>query len=283
MLLEKTPSPLTSSKYLAEPKIDGVRGLLIGDTNYSRLWSRHQTDMTNQFPEICKKINKGRSIILDGEVASFNPDLSDFDFDSVMDRFRLRNEFKIKIAAERSPTTFIAWDILYYNGQDLRGLPLYKRKEILNEVLIDDGVISKVASLSGLHGENLAKQVVERGWEGCVYKEVESSYQTGKRSKQWLKWLNYKEQEVYVTGIRKKKFGYMLSRFEQGEYKPAGILELGTSQQIRSKVWNIARTNINKEDSSYYYLLPTPVLRIKVKYVRLTRNGFMRTPSFLSF
>ncbi|WP_240416502.1 ATP-dependent DNA ligase [Paenibacillus periandrae] len=278
MLLKRTPSPLSSKNFLAEPKIDGIRGLFVYQESQAQLWSRHQTNITNQFPELCIKPAAADSVILDGEVAMYNPAQSDFDFDGVMDRFRLKNELKIKLAAERSPAAFLAWDILFYNGQDLRMLPLYKRKDILNEILVEHSSLSKVISIPGIQGLNLANQIMERDWEGCVFKEIESSYQTGKRSDQWLKWLNYKSKIVYITGIRKKKFGWMLGSEHAGKLQPAGLLELGTSEVSRSEVWQLARKSILKEDSSFYYLEPD--IKIQVKYVRLTRNGYMRTPSF---
>ncbi|WP_145949526.1 ATP-dependent DNA ligase [Paenibacillus sp. Y412MC10] len=283
MLLETTPSPISSSEYIAEPKIDGIRGVFVFESNRAQLWSRHQTNFTKQYPELCKKPVSGESVILDGEVAMYNPSIADFDFDGVMDRFRLRNELKIKFAAERNPAVFIVWDVLFHNGRDLRMLPLHKRKTILNEILCEHDSLSKVASLPGEQGVALANQIVERGWEGCVYKKIDSPYLIGKRSSTWMKWLNNKTSQAYITGIRKKKFGWMLSIMQNGTLLPAGILELGTSEGARKKVWQHAKGRIINEDSNFYYLEPDPALMITAKYARVTRNGYMRTPSFKEF
>lgn len=129
MLLQTAPRPFSHADYVFEPKIDGHRLImtLIG-TGQTRLYTRHQTDCTCQYPELSR--HSAHDVILDGEVAATD-NTGAIDFEAVMERFSLRKADRIRRAAESRPVNYVAFDILRLNGVDLTALPLYRRKEIL--------------------------------------------------------------------------------------------------------------------------------------------------------
>lgn len=133
MLLQTAPGPFSHSDFIYEPKIDGHRMIYSQQNGKVRLYTRHNNDSTRQYPEL--KLPFTDDIILDGEVACVDPATGVSDFESVMSRFQARRVDKIKQLTTTMPAYFGIFDILMYKGQDLTGLPLLRRKEILAEII----------------------------------------------------------------------------------------------------------------------------------------------------
>jgi len=84
------------------------------------------------YPElnsIHKQIKK--RCISDGEV--FVMDNGKQDFFEIQRRSLMTNPFKIELAMQKSPATFTAFDILYYDYRQVTDLPLMERKKLLNK------------------------------------------------------------------------------------------------------------------------------------------------------
>lgn len=75
MLLEQAESPFSDGRYVFEPKIDGHRLLLSRSNGGTRLYTRHNNDVTSIYPEL---ISNGPDIVLDGEIAVMDPDTGRF-------------------------------------------------------------------------------------------------------------------------------------------------------------------------------------------------------------
>lgn len=134
MLLATSPEPFSDPHYIFEPKIDGHRLLFSQEDGQIRLYTRHETDCTRQYPELLTPFEN--DILLDGEVACTDPDTGLVDFEEVMARFQLKKYQRIQQLAAKSPVTYVVFDILRYKGQDLRKLPLIGRKEILADIIM---------------------------------------------------------------------------------------------------------------------------------------------------
>lgn len=134
MLVEKIDTPFNSSTHIFEPKIDGHRLILSRANGETRLWTRHRTECTRQYPELWNVPIDG-DVVLDGEVCAIEPESGAIDFELVMERFQLKKHDKIHSAAIRRPVQFVVFDILFHNGKDLRDLPLLKRRSILHSIL----------------------------------------------------------------------------------------------------------------------------------------------------
>jgi DNA ligase-1 len=167
---------------------------------------------------------------------------------------------------------------LLYKGQDLRSLPLMKRKEILHSVLSPHKLITPVLYLDGMFGSKLADETKKRNMEGVTFKRKNSTYKSG-RHKEWMKLVHYKTAEVIIGGYRKEKFGWLLRHPET--FEPLGIMELGTNSEDRKRFAQQSKPLITGEDSKYVYIEPS--IRIRVKFPRYSRNGYLRTPSFQEF
>lgn len=78
--------------------------------------------------------------ILDGEVICYDPETKRVDFELCMKRFMTRRSEKRKLL----PINYIVFDILHNDGDDLKNLPLIERKLLLNSVLADTNIVSKI-------------------------------------------------------------------------------------------------------------------------------------------
>ena len=89
-------------------------------------------------------------------------------------------------AARQVPVTFVAFDLLHIDGQDLTGLPLVERKQLLDEL----GLVGPAWVTNGWHpgdGDLLFQVCSELGHEGVVAKRLDAPYLPGKRTRSWLK------------------------------------------------------------------------------------------------
>src|SRR2546428_88747 len=88
-------------------------------------------------------------------------------------------------AGVESPAVLYAFDLLAFEGYDLRPLPLERRKALLEQIVPGVGPIKYLPHFQK-DGEALYEQVVKMGLEGIVAKKADASYRAG-RSPNWLK------------------------------------------------------------------------------------------------
>lgn len=278
MLLEKTDRPFDDPDYIFEPKMDGIRLMASKKGDKSNLWTRHQNEITSRFTEL-QEIPVDLDVILDGELVCVNPETASIDFEMMMERFSAKKSEKIKQMQKEMPIEFVVFDILHYNGKDLRALPLMERKFILNEVMGENDFYKKISYIEE-RGTDLYAAVQRMKLEGMVCKNKNSKY-VSKRSKNWLKLINWLFEDVYISGYRKDEFGWVCSRKNGDKFQSIGVLELGTTPQIRQAFYNISKQLIINENDKFVEL--DPVIKCRVKFRNYTRNGLLRTPSFSEF
>ncbi|ANY71669.1 ATP-dependent DNA ligase [Paenibacillus ihbetae] len=278
MLLETAHSPFSHSNYIFEPKIDGHRLIFSQQGGKIKLYTRHETDCTRQYPELLHPF--GDDIIFDGEVACTDPETGAIDFEMVMNRFQAKKPDKIRQITVTQPVTYVVFDILSYKGQDLRKLPLMKRKEILSSISMPNkhfGIIPFIEA----EGETLFSQMEAQELEGMVGKRMNSVYES-RRSPSWQKVINWTYAEVFITGYRKDEFGWLTSVVtESGRLRPTGIIELGVPPKAKQAFYGVSKSIVTGEDKNFVYLEPR--IRAKVKTRNWTKNGMLRSPAFVEF
>ncbi|MEB8637797.1 hypothetical protein P4H32_29380 [Bacillus cereus] len=84
MLLETARKAFNDGNYVAEPKIDGHRLLFSREGMKSELWTRHNTLVTNQYPELLD-LQLKEDFYLDGEVCMSDPS-GRVQFEMIMER-----------------------------------------------------------------------------------------------------------------------------------------------------------------------------------------------------
>jgi DNA ligase-1 len=267
MLLHKSDHPFDDDSYITELKLDGFRTIWTKFDNKVKIYTRHNTEITSMFPELTR-FPFPNGTVLDGEIIV--ADLQGRpDFEAVMERFKSKK-------SEHS-ISFCVFDIIYFNGNKITNLPLLERKEILAKVITEDTpLLNKVQWIEG-NGVQYFELIKQHDLEGTVQKKSNSKYQINKRSHDWLKVINYKYDNVYISGLRKNEFGLLLT-FEDGKY--AGLMEFVTPQ-ARKEFYQQYKDFIIEDDEKFIYL--DPKMKIKVKYRNLTKNGHLRIPSFVEW
>jgi DNA ligase 1 len=278
MLLKQVDKPFDNSSWIYEPKIDGHRLLLSKMGGVTKLYTRHKNECTVQYPEL-HSVPVDGDVILDGEVFCVDQH-GQIDFELVMNRFHTKGADKIAAIMKRQPVGYMVFDILYFKGRDLRGLPLLQRKEILDHVLPNTSTISKIQFIEK-EGTALFDAIKQQDMEGIVCKRKDSVY-VGKRSADWLKVINYQYADVYITGYKKGEFGWLASVADfSGRLRPAGIIELGVPPIHKQAFYRVCKQLVKGEDKDFVYLEPR--LQATVKFRNWTRNGLLRSPVFVDF
>lgn len=278
MLLATAPGPFSHSGFIFEPKVDGHRLIYSQESGNVRLYTRHNNDCTQQYPELLLPFDS--DIILDGEVSCTNPATGLNDFEAVMSRFSTRQHPKVQQLTKTLPATFAIFDILQYKGQDLRNLSLMERKEILHSLSLPSSSFGVVPHIEGA-GEELYAQIEAMGMEGVVGKRKDSQY-VSRRSKDWMKVINWSYADVFITGYKKTEFGWFTAVPDTtGRMRPVGIIEHGPSTKHKQAFRGVCQQLITGEDKNNVYLEPRIQARVKMR--NWTKSGLLRIPVFDQF
>lgn len=276
MLLEKRDHPFDDEQYVFEPMIDGHRLILSMENGVVRLFTRHNNEVTSRYPELYNvPIDDNSDVVLDGEVATINPETGTIDYELIKERFLMRKPLEIREAAVRQPVHFFVFDILRYKGKDCRGMTLIERKELLERVLTANHYISPLMRVEG-DGVSLFEAIRAKNLEGIVAKRRDSRY-VCRRDSNWLKIINYKYAHVEITGYRKNQFGWLI-RYDD---RSVGVLELAVPSAHKRAFYGVAKCIETGEDRDFVYVQPS--LKAKVRFRNWTRAGMLRTPEFVDF
>ena len=179
-------------EWIVEWKWDGIRSQIIYRNNELFIWTRGEELATDKFPELhFLKSYLHDGTVLDGEIVSFQNG-KPLPFNVLQTRIGRKNLTK-KIL-EEAAVTFLAYDILEYNGEDIRTLQHIERRIKLEEVirsiptneriqLSPIVVFSTWQQLRDLHLR--AREFVA---EGFMIKRKTASYQVGRKKGDWWKW-----------------------------------------------------------------------------------------------
>jgi bifunctional non-homologous end joining protein LigD len=179
MLADEVKRPFHRPGWVYEEKYDGYRMVAYRNGDQVRLISRNRKDFTRQFADIAQAIGalRAKTLILDGEVAVFDENLvSHLGF--------LRGAPADKLL---TPPVFVAFDCLYARGKNLMGLPLKRRRAVLEKELRGAEGPVLVARRLAADGLDAWQEVVAKGWEGLIAKDPASLYQPGARTSGWIK------------------------------------------------------------------------------------------------
>jgi DNA ligase-1 len=276
MLLDKREEPFDDERYIFEPKIDGHRMIVSIDKGAVKLYTRRGIEVTPQYPELQRvPIGDSTDAVLDGEVACVDGETGTVDFESLQRRSLLRRPLAIMEARVRHPVIFFAFDLLRYQGRDLRELPLMERKEMLAEALDENAHFCRMIYVEGT-GISLFEVIREKRLEGIVAKAKRSRY-VGRRDAAWQKIIRYSYADVRITGYRKRRFGWLIEH----RGKPAGVLELAVPPSCRKAFFGVAGSIETGEDRDYVYVKPS--IRARIRFRDRKGAGTPVLPEFVDF
>ncbi len=175
----------------AEYKWDGIRGQLIKRNKEIFLWSRGEELVTQQFPELVSALeNMEGDFVLDGEILAV-VDNHVLNFNELQKRLN-RKTITTKMLKEIPVKSFV-YDILEFNGEDLREKPLSERRAIL-EKLINENPHENIKLSEIIQYKNweelteIRSKSRENNSEGLMLKQKNSTYHSGRKKGDWWKW-----------------------------------------------------------------------------------------------
>lgn len=282
---ETSDGPFTRKGWVFELKYDGFR-ILAGKMedhpeDTVQLAYRSGRDATRIFPEIAGDIENlpYRSILLDGEAVILD--------ESGRPDFQLLQRRAQRSASDSPPVLFV-FDLLSFEGYDLRPLPLTARKSILRRVLPSTDHLRIVEEVPE-RGEDLYAAVSSLGLEGVVAKREDSPYKAG-YSPLWLKIRVDRTSDFIIAGYEPGPGGVRrlhLAVCEGADLAYAGTVGSGLDTremaEIRARLDPARRptppvANPPKDPNAVWV---EPELVCEVRYKERTRGGHLRQPVFL--
>jgi bifunctional non-homologous end joining protein LigD len=282
MLATLIEKPFDDKEWIFEIKWDGYRALAekAGDVH---LVSRNHKDF-HQFPSIVEELKKiSGKWILDGEVV-------------ILDK-KGRSDFQLLQNYQRKkvhPPVYYVFDILFFQGKDLRHLTLMERRKILKELLKKARLKSvKFSEHIEERGKAFFQVAKKKGLEGIMAKRKESLYRST-RTREWLKIKTGMRQEVVIGGFTKPRgsrsyLGALLvGVYKKGKFVYAGHVGGGFDQEGLKEMYQMLKKVITEKCPFLEEPHPNmpvtwvkPTLVCEVKFAEWTTDGMLRQPVFL--
>ncbi|HEV3482515.1 MAG TPA: DNA ligase D [Candidatus Acidoferrales bacterium] len=286
--------PFSNPDWLFEIKWDGERAVSFVRDGEVELRSRSGREITQEYPELKelpRRLN-ARKAILDGEVVVLD-EAGRSDFMRIQQRFGVLNP-SVRLQ-QTVPVTYYAFDLLYYDGYDLRNVALETRKELLRSLLTPSERV-RFSDHQIEKGIDLYEAAKQLGLEGIIAKRRDSIY-PGKRSSLWLKFKIVRDIDVVIggwTAPRKSRehFGALLMGLydADGNLEYIGSVGTGFTQDLLDSIYKTLQ-GLHTRDCPFraepklkeavYWVKPELVAR--VKFGQWTHDKKLRAPVFLGF
>lgn len=289
MLATLTHDHFSSDEWIFERKWDGVRCIIKKNGEEVKLISRNDKVLNNTYPEIydAMKEQKVEKCIVDGEIVTFEEDISSFS--KLQNRMQIRDRQK---ALETGiPVCFYAFDLQYFEGYDVKKLPLRGRKTILKNGFEYNDTFRYTTHLNE-EGEKFLREACRKGWEGLIAKHAGSEY-SHSRSKAWLKFKCTNRQEFVIVGFTNPEgervgFGALMIGFYDGDkLKYAGKVGTGyddkTLKELSGKLKKITRKTppVDEEVEEEKAHWVTPEMVCEVGFTEWTDDNMLRHPRYI--
>jgi ATP-dependent DNA ligase len=255
MLAKPSDAIPSDEGWLFEPKWDGFRALVFRDGDEVYLQSRDLKPLERYFPELPPALRSAipERCVLDGEIVIAGP--RGLDFDALLLRIHPAAS-RVAMLAGQTPASFVAWDLLAIDDDDLRHTPFGQRRDRLRELLPNE------RSFESASGERLAAAAGQppggapphdvaqgrsavhltpattdarvaadwfdrfegAGLDGVVAKRLDGAYEPGRRA--MLKIKHVRSADCVVAGFRwhKNGPGTLIGSLLLGLYDAAGTL-----------------------------------------------------------
>lgn len=282
MLATLVDQPFDSKDWLFEIKWDGFRAIAELEGSEVNLYSRNLQSFNERFPLVVEHLKALKlDAVLDGEIVA-------------LDKKGISHFQDLQNNRSEANVYFYVFDILYFKGRDLRALPLIERKAILKRILKKKD--SHVRFLDAVEdkGVKFFNLCSKQGLEGIIGKRKDSPYETGKRSKAWVKIKANLRQEVVICGFteprrsRKNLGALIVGVYKKGVLHFAGHVGGGfTEKQLEETKQLLAPLITQKCPFKTLPRTNTAVTWVKPRYLcevefkEWTDTGIMRMPIFL--
>lgn len=286
--------PFDDPDWLYEVKWDGYRAVAYINKGDVDIISRNNKTFNDKFYSIHNILKNWKmNAVLDGEILVLNDKgISDF---GALQNWRSDADGQL---------VYYVFDILWYEGKNLMGLPLEQRQAILQSVLPTDDDHVRPSKSFKANGKEFFEAAKKIGLEGIIAKKANSQYTPDIRSREWLKIKVHQRQEIVITGFTKnegtsKPFSALtMGVYEGGKLRYVGKVGTGFNNRMQKEMMEQFKPLIT--DKSPFEVEPDvdkpsrfrpkrmgakptwlkPELVGEVEYAEVTADGILRQPSF---
>jgi ATP-dependent DNA ligase len=243
--------------HTANIKFDGERIMAKCENGEIILINRNKKSCNLHFPEIVEELKKLKGDwIFDGEIISKNDD-----FDLLQKRALTKDKEKIKELVKEVPITYMIFDILRNDGENIKGNGLKNRMEYIKsfeDVIIKNSIngdLIKVAEFSS--PKLMYEKAKKENREGIIIKHTSYHYSEGRLS-DWKKVKFFCEGELEAISYEENPKGI---RVEDKD---------GNSCQINNSEWRDVKDLINQNGK----------VIILIQFLEKTKDNKYRFPSY---
>ncbi|MGA5798485.1 ATP-dependent DNA ligase [Streptomyces cellulosae] len=218
-----------------EAKWDGFRAIVFRDGDEVELGSRTGKPLTRYFPELVEALRERlpERCVVDGEIVIARD--GHLDFDALTERIHPADS-RVRTLAERTPASFVAFDLLALADESLLDVPLTDRRKLLVRALRD--VTPPVHVAPATTDVDIAQGWFEQyegaGLDGVVAKPLDLRYRQDERA--MFKIKHERTADVVVAGYRLHKSGPVVGSLLLGLYDAEGALQhVGVSAAFTMK------------------------------------------------
>ncbi|MQA11540.1 MAG: ATP-dependent DNA ligase [Pseudonocardiaceae bacterium] len=206
-----------------EPKWDGFRCIVFRDGAELELGSRNDRPLTRYFPELVELLREAlpERCVVDGEIVIVTD--NGLDFDTLQNRLHPAAS-RVRLLAEQTPASFVAFDLLALDDRDLTTEPFAKRRRLLEGIL--DDALTRVHLTPVTEDPAIAEDWFNRfegaGFDGVMAKLTDGPYEQDKRTMWKVK--HERTADCVVAGFRWHKDGNGVGSLLLGLYDEHGKL-----------------------------------------------------------
>jgi bifunctional non-homologous end joining protein LigD len=226
MLLLATSDLPEGPTWSYELKLDGYRAIAFKTEGRTQLRSRNNKDFGRKYPGVAAALaGLPDETVIDGEIVALD--------ESGRPSFNLLQNY----GSSDSPIFYYVFDVLVLSGHDVMSEPLGKRRELLRKRVLPklrDPIRESLQLNAAL--ADVINAVRTQGLEGVVAKDLNSSYQPGRRSGAWRKMRINKGQEFVIGGYTPgpKNFDALIfGYYQDGKLLYAGRTRNGFTPMLR--------------------------------------------------
>jgi len=312
LLAEKSPDLKTALEAFEHPileyKYDGMRLLIHKKDDKIWLFTRRLENVSNAFPDLvqlCKKAIKAKECIIDGEALGIHPKTGrPMPFQALSTRIKRKHD--IEKAAKEIPVQINLFDAVYINGENLMGLPLKERRDLLKKIFKPIKgkfqLAHHLVTKDYKKADAFYKKALHAGHEGLIIKNLDAHYVSGRRvAGGWLKIKPVMETlDLAIIGATwgaGKRAGWLGSlilgcRGAGGKYLKCGMLGTGIKEKKTKEgdvtfkdLTDMLKPHITEEKGNKVKIKPK--ILIEVAYEEIQKSptydsGFaLRFPRFI--
>jgi DNA ligase-1 len=293
--LDETGNLDDAAQWFVEDKYDGIRAQIHTSGSCVRIFTRGLEDVTSSYPELTAAIRfLPQSLILDGEILAWR-DGRALNFTVLQQR--LARKKLTDVYLREIPVVFMAYDLLYRNGELLLARTLEQRRALLEETLTGRPaplLLSPQQRLTSLDAlDQRFAEARERGNEGLLLKRAGSFYEPGRRSGQWVKVKRpYATLDVVITAAEQGhgRRATMLSDYtfavrSGGRYLNIGKAYSGLTDDEIRELTRLLRASATERYGRVTLVRPEVVLEVAFDGIQKSprhKSGFaLRFPRIL--